>query len=328
MGLELLLRRGRVPNKGLIALLRSCRSRAYSTYSSPFLDQVEQSVDRVLADHEATKKVWDLPVEAREALGIARHLRVRLDALARNDVCRRCWLQRNNCICSQIPPFSTTKIATTESSLLPHRLFLLTHHKEICLTVDTAKLLLAAFPDKCRLVVGGIGPQHQDSMEELLDALQSERTLVLFPGEDAHTYKALDWNRNTKDEKEEEEKSRWDLVVIDGTWTQARKLHSRYIPKTPCRHVQLSNRAIAQLEKESSKQEGRISGHQLRRHPIKWKEISTLEATRQLLQDVQGTHPTRDAPWVKTLAKYQQLADAAAKAQLGTKHNQSVHSSS
>jgi hypothetical protein len=66
-------------------------------------------------------------------------------------------------------------------------IFLVVHHKEIGMKIDTAKSILSTFPTKCQLVVGGIGPEYQDSMnKEMLHAIQKQqqqqhnRTTCLF----------------------------------------------------------------------------------------------------------------------------------------------------
>jgi DTW domain-containing protein YfiP len=179
------------------------------------------------------------------------------------------------------------------------------HHKEVCLAVDTAKLILSTFPESCRLVIGGISSEHQESMKEFEEAMKGSDCLVLFPTESARTFCQI------RHEQEVFPKHGWDIVVIDGTWAQARKLHSRYIQEGTA-HVELSTESVSRLGDAS---ETCKEGHQLRRHPIKWKEVSTLEATRLLLRDMMSS-TTTDRPW-DTLALYQQIGDAAAKRQLG-----------
>jgi hypothetical protein len=139
------------------------------------------------------------------------------------------------------------------------------HHKEVCLAVDTAKLILAAFPPsqysdlspmengnaggkgvvgqgnvgEAWLVVGGMGREHQPSMEMLMRSAERNRLLVLFPSDDAVTFEELAGTRVTGSKASESPVimdadssdsistggvGNWDVVVIDGTWAQARKL--------------------------------------------------------------------------------------------------------
>ena len=57
--------------------------------------------------------------------------------------------------------------------------------------VDTAKIILLAFPRECCSFVSGIGPENQESMTKLLEiigATRQGRCLVLFPDEGACTF--------------------------------------------------------------------------------------------------------------------------------------------
>jgi DTW domain-containing protein YfiP len=176
------------------------------------------------------------------------------------------------------------------------------HHKEVCLTVDTAKLIFLAFPSTSRMVVAGIGPEYQTSMEEFLHATREDHCLVLFPDDDAKTYKSI-----VAEEPYSTDERRKSLIVIDGTWEQARKLYKRYIaPHEGPRPVQLTEEALQTLTTE---EEG---GRQLRRHPQLFREISTLAALRLFLRDVDPNHEA-----CTKLTHYQKLADAAARKQLG-----------
>ena len=64
------------------------------------------------------------------------------------------------------------------------------------------------------------------------------------------------------------------------------------------------------------------SGRQLRRHPIKWRKISTLEATRLLLRNMPARSGERKSladgkKCHDVLYEYQQISDSAAVKQLG-----------
>ena len=275
-------------------------SRRYAS-DSRFLNEVEQSVANVLHKHGTSSDITLLPPEERESVGVARNLDSRLKALARNNDCRRCWLQRAHCVCDKCPsleeggPVLKPKVK---------RLFLLMHHKEICLAVDTAKFILAGLPETSRLVVGGLASPYQDSMREMEEAIKGDKCLVLFPTEEARTFDEIEQNGNL------ESAEGWDIIVIDGTWAQARKLHSRYVSNV--KHVELSDEAVNVLAQASG---GENVGHQLRRHPIKWREVSTLEATRLFCNDMVNSNDVAH-PW-DALASYQKNGDAAARTQLG-----------
>ena len=129
--------------------------------------------------------------------------------------------------------------------------------------------------------------------------------------------------RGYDNDKTNEDK--WDVIVIDGTWSHAQKPYSRYIPWKmdggPTR-VQLRDEALALLSTSDSGERNLhdnssapAAGHQLRRHPIQWKAISTLEAIHLLLNDMADAIGKYGAtsqlyPW-NVLSSYQQIADDA-----------------
>jgi DTW domain-containing protein YfiP len=281
--------------------------------SHDFLRQVEASVDRVLSKYDPQTDILDLPPNERESLGIARNLDERIQAFRRNNDCPRCWMQRAHCICSDCPPLE-------ESDWPINRVFVLMHHKEICLTVDTAKIIFAAFPKSARLVVGGISPEYQPSMQELVDALSENSCFVLFPSEDAETFETLSFrDENAETRFNLDNGKKMDLIIIDGTWEQARRLYKRYIPSTADegpRRVQLTGQALSTLSTPVG-ESGAFTGRQLRRHPELYREISTLAAMRLLLLDMDAAwNPTLTRSW-DILAEYQERADTAAIRQLG-----------
>ena len=268
--------------------------------SNCFLSQVEETVENVL-NSNGNHDILSLPSENRESVGIARNLNRRLQALRRNNDCPRCWMQRAHCICQKCPSLTTD---------IPglNRIFLLMHHKEIGMKVDTAKLIMAAFPEKCRLVVSGIGTEYQKSMKEFMQVIESNTCLVLFPDEEAQ---ALDEFVASPDTI-----NFFDLVVIDGTWNQARKMHARYIPLAtnggPSR-VKLSEEAVSALEQPQDN-----SGHQMRRHSISWRQVGTFEATRLFLKDLHASFPSSaPIPAFEQIHDYQIVANEAAKIELG-----------
>ena len=52
------------------------------------------------------------------------------------------------------------------------------HYKELGNFVDTAKLICAAFPDRARLVIGGLERALQPAQDEMMCALKDEATRV------------------------------------------------------------------------------------------------------------------------------------------------------
>lgn len=325
-----------------------------------------------MAPLDAHQNILEYPPLDRETIGVASNLQRRLRGLATNGDCRRCWLQQRHCVCGYCVPLEDAAGEGRDSDggrdetglINVNRLFLLTHHKEICLALDTAKLILTAFPATTRLVVSGIGREFQPSMGEMLDAvseaaahesgassdgdagvLKRGKCLILFPTEDAKTFdevredlmvKRDDAARTAEEQtaaRQEETDSDleqgWDVIVLDGTWSQARKMHAKYFGDSGGRlyRVQLSADAVQALDRPAPHggplDEGHASpgaglvarGHQLRRHPIKWREISTLEATRLLLNDMHTEGQFGDCS--KAMAYYQEIGNDGARRQLG-----------
>ena len=111
-------------------------------------------------------------------------------------------------------------------------------------------------------------------------------------------------------------------------------MYNRYIPSEEdggLQRVQLSDDAVATLNGDSSsvvdsacwydsEDNQRISGHQLRRHPTKWREVATCEATRLLLRDMMADpfpkSSNSEASW-NAFATYQSIANSAACKQIG-----------
>ena len=312
-----------------------------------------------------------LPVE-REALGIARHLQTRLRAFRNSGDCPRCWMQRAHCFCAHCPPIVTTLSSSSSSTSVVaqkiRRIFVLFHHKEIALKVDTAKLILAAFEDRARLIVSGVGPQYQDTMKELCDLIDTHphTCLVLYPDDErAVTYPELLLEQQQQQPREQLQKSSswhdvddptithddavdddattsWNLIVLDGTWAQARKSYQRYFAHgngTLVRRVQLSAEAVEELNHRDirpSPNTGNMNettttlmGHQLRRHSIAWRQVGTFEATRLFLRDVGIAHGDLkndpSAPWAK-IQPYQTIANEAARRELGPPRSRPVKS--
>lgn len=303
------------------------------------LDGVEDTVDAALLHFQSKNSentplyahdtITTFPAADRETIGVASKLRTRLDSFARNKDCRRCWLQKRHCVCGSCPPLEGDNATTTTSYggiENVNRLFLLTHHKEICMVVDTAKIILSSFPNTSRLVVNGIGREFQPSMGEMLDVYNDalsgrSKCLILFPTDDAKTFDDIVVDSSSAAAADGDPKKGWDVIVIDGTWQQARKMHSKYFPadsKEGLHRVQLSSNVVELLGADDSD----IKGHQLRRHPTKWREISTHEATRLLLRDMHSGGQFDGQS--DAMSHYQEILNAAARRQLGPPREKEV----
>lgn len=111
---------------------------------------------------------------------------------------------------------------------------------------------------------------------------KSRKCLILFPTEDAITFDAIRDDLRGKISSNMDESTTnthidetidkgWDVIVIDGTWSQARKMHAKYFSCESTENlyrVQLSDDAVNELGGVEVEESG-TKGHQLRRHPIK-----------------------------------------------------------
>lgn len=192
------------------------------------------------------------------------------------------------------------------------RLFVLMHFKEVGLAVDTSKLLLLAYPPAAVpsdsqplwgagtagaptvsegsvgdawLVVGGIGRLDQEAMEMMLASCEAGNALVLFSLKDAVTFDELCTTKRLGEPVLGGEREAggqggrsWDVVVIDGTWAQARKLLATLPALAACPKVRLSDAAVAEIGSDKSRESCSSTGRQLRHHPIAWREVSVLQA--------------------------------------------------
>lgn len=248
------------------------------------LDAVETAVDCVLAsERRAVEDIDEL--QQRESVSIARRLRKRLDAFTRHGNCRRCWLQIGHCVCETVQPVEWAY------GVAINRIFVVIHHKEVLLAVDTAKLICAVYPEQAFLVVFGLG--SQPLWDEMVASIQAGEASVLFPTDSA--LRVADVFASNQPPR--------DLVILDGTWGQARKMLARLPPEAPS--IKLSRSSVDRLATGQ--------GRQLRKHPEPWREVSTLEA----LCSAFGELPTKPHHDIDILRRYQHCADTAALRQLG-----------
>lgn len=252
--------------------------------ASNALDAIETAVDCVLAsERRAVEDIDEL--SQRESVSIARALRKRLDAFTRHGNCRRCWLQVGHCVCEIVRPVEWAYDAAI------NRIFVVMHHKEVLLAVDTAKLICAVYPGRASLVVFGLG--SQPLWDEMIASIQRGEASVLFPTDSAlRIADAFAKNQPPRD-----------LVILDGTWVQARKMLARLPPELPS--IQLSRSSVDRLATGQ--------GRQLRKHPEPWREVSTLGALCLALEEL----PTKLHDDPDILRRYQHCADTAALRQLG-----------
>lgn len=146
------------------------------------------------------------------------------------DPCPTCFLNRSLCICDLFP---TLQLAT--------RVCLVIHAKELKRTTNTGRLALKALVNSEMRVRG-------DSREalDLSDLLVPEyRTLLFYPSDDA-----LELN----EEFIRQDSRPMQLIVPDGNWRQASKVHYRHheLKDVPRVMIKTPNRAKFHLRAENT----------------------------------------------------------------------------
>jgi len=171
-------------------------------------------------------------------------------------------------------------------------------------------------------------------MAEMLESVKAAKKkdgkcLILFPTDNSLVFDEIKEDMRSKAAHDIHDIDEgWDVIVIDGTWSQARKMYAKYLKDDDSGgylyRVQLSDTAVKALDDigNSSTSSNDIignsssgKGHQLRRHPIQWRAIATLEATRLLLDDMHTDGQFEKAS--KAMSHYQEIGNNAAKTQLG-----------
>lgn len=179
-------------------------------------------------------------------------------------VCQRCLRPQVTCYCGELPPIPTRT-----------RVVLLQHPRERRVAIGTARMAHLALPNS-ELHLGVEFSRHERLQRLLADP--ASRPAVLYPAAEAPGPDA--WT---------EEPPRT-LVVIDGTWTQARKVLSL----NPCL------RALPRI----SLRPARPGNYRIRREPAAHC-LSTIEAVVEALGQLEG-EPARFAPM---LAAFDRMVD-------------------
>ena len=142
--------------------------------------------------------------------------------------CPVCFLHLERCICSSIPKLN-----------LKTKLSLIIHHRELKRTTNTGRLAVEALTNS-QMLIRGLENQPLDLNSILTDEYE---TLILFPAEDAIDIETLNPKKPVH------------LIVSDGNWRQASKLHRRQPELKHIKKVKISaaNLANLHLRKEHMK---------------------------------------------------------------------------
>nr|XP_006009646.1 PREDICTED: DTW domain-containing protein 2 [Latimeria chalumnae] len=138
------------------------------------------------------EKLAELPVERSE----------------RRPTCSRCSRPEKVCLCPFLP-VNPLNVSTC--------LYIVQHPAEENRVLRTVPLLAACLPeDKCKVLIGR--RFSEDRYPELAAVCRSPQTLILYPGAEAANLEEL-----TLDHSD----SPYNVVIIDGTWSQAKDMFYR-----------------------------------------------------------------------------------------------------
>lgn len=149
------------------------------------------------------------------------------------DPCPHCFLHRERCICEAIPRLD-----------LKTRLCLVVHAKELKRTTNTGRLAVKSLVNS-EMRVRGDGRATRESLD-LSDLLVPQyRTLLFYPSDDAV---ALDRELVAQDPRPIQ------LIVPDGSWRQASKVHYRHheLKDVPRVMIKTPNQAVLHMRTETT----------------------------------------------------------------------------
>jgi DTW domain-containing protein YfiP len=157
--------------------------------------------------------------------------------------CRVCWVVQAFCICGRLPQVRPqTQVVVVR------------HLRESWKSTGTARVAALGMPTLTCLDYG----EDTQPAADALAALATERTWVLLPTDDAEPWHPQQVER---------------LVVLDGTWRQARRMYQRLPVLHGLKRISLTKPPRATLRlRESSFPQGR----------------STLEAIAEVLELIEG----------------------------------------
>ncbi len=121
------------------------------------------------------------------------------------DPCQVCFLHKDFCICSEIPKLN-----------LKTKLSLVVHYRELKRTSNTGRLAVTALTNS-QMLVRGLEQAEATDLSGLL--LEDHETLFLYPSEDSVLLTPAYVSQFQKPIH---------LIVPDGNWRQAGKVHLRH----------------------------------------------------------------------------------------------------
>jgi len=187
--------------------------------------------------------------------------------------CKWCWLQMDHCLCSSLPisqyPLKRTKI------------IMLLHYKEYRRASNTAKIIMHTLPTQPIYLYA-----YKKHMQELENELaKTKKAFVLFPSDRAVTFQQHFAEFQPNEIQSENallgsEEDPLTIVVVDGTWRDARKIYSS------CEFLQ----RIPALRLHQDSVDNHKPMFVARQKSDVLERISTLEAVSLILKEVAQLH--------------------------------------
>ncbi|EKX50100.1 hypothetical protein GUITHDRAFT_135295 [Guillardia theta CCMP2712] len=145
--------------------------------------------NRLVAYHEQLEA--SVQRENRELLVSSQ--RIESMRMRENNRCLDCWMLHKQCICTTTP----------QGSIIP----------------------IAFPPPQSQIYVADVEEDEKKFQEEL--RANADRTFVLFPSENSVTVQEMMETLNTKETVQNDSEGSLTIVLVDGTWQQARRLNQR-----------------------------------------------------------------------------------------------------
>ncbi|GAB5356245.1 hypothetical protein AAMO2058_000274300 [Amorphochlora amoebiformis] len=197
-------------------------------------------------------------------IGAARFLKGREKHTAKIK-CSRCWLTKRYCACASLDQIS-------KKIHLDFEVILFIHYREVArkMASNTARLLPICVG--ARVYIYGDIHSEDNMLEDIRKMMRRGGALVLFPSDDSLTSQQFlnKYSKKGGDGKNQATKNGIGLIIIDGTWNNARRMNT-FIPGCVPR-VKLSTPSRAKFRN-------------MRKHSEKGR-VSTMSAFIHLLEEL------------------------------------------
>jgi DTW domain-containing protein YfiP len=196
------------------------------------------------------------------------------------EYCPTCWVSINKCMCTMFKPVSagsmTQPSPLVNNKPLRTKILVNMHTKEFFRSSNTAKVMATCIQDTEFFLSGLTMHEEELEREYWQKALTGEKQVaVLFPSENSLTFSEYFEQQNQKLTEQNgvnKQVSEFTLIVLDGTWSNARNLNRRVPDHVPRIRISPPNDYVgifSSLRQQTSQQ-----------------RISTLEATMMALRDI------------------------------------------